>query len=208
MVVFHFCYDLRYFGYVDWGVPNGSGWWQFRYLILTLFLGTVGISLSLAHAEGLNWSSFGRRWAQIALAALAITLMSLVVFPQSWIYFGILHFIALASLLSLPLIGRPWLALGLGAGLLLLHALGVSDPRWPFHWLEPWLSPQTEDFVPLLPWLGVVWVGLWLGWYWHSSGRADPLPVLPPPVRWMARHALLLYLVHQPLLFGLFFAVK
>ncbi len=208
MVAFHFCYDLRYFGYVDWDVPNGPGWWQLRYLILTLFLGTVGISLSLAHGDGVHWRRFAWRWGQIALSALAITLMSLVIFPDAWIYFGILHFIALASLLCLPLIGRPRTALALGLVLLLAHNAGWVDSRWPFHWLEPWLSPHTEDFVPLLPWLGLTWLGLWLGDVWRRRNWPDPLPVPPGWVAWPARHSLLIYLVHQPLLFALFFIAK
>ena len=92
MVIFHFCYDLRYFGYVDWNVPNGASWWPFRYVILTLFIFTLGVSLSLAHSSVIRWRKYAVRLGQIVLAATGITLMSLLMFPNGWIYFGILHF--------------------------------------------------------------------------------------------------------------------
>ena len=207
MVVFHVCYDLRYFGYVDWQIPTGPGWWQFRYLILSLFLGTAGISLALYHSPAIRWRPFWKRAGQIALAALAISLVSLVVFPQGWIYFGILHFILVASLISIGLVRFPQVALGLGLAILAIHWLDMLSPRWPFNGISDYLPGYTEDFVPLLPWLGVVFVGVWLG----GLVRAQKLPAgglhLPRWLDFAARHSLAIYLLHQPLLFGLFFLV-
>ncbi len=201
MLVFHFCYDLRYFGYVDWQVPNGSGWWQFRYLILTLFLATVGASLSLAHERGTRWRSFLKRAGQIGLAALGITLVSLYLFPQGWIYFGILHFIFVASFVGLVLVARPRVAFWAGLSIVVLYGLGVLSGRWPFAYISAWLPGYTEDYVPFFPWLGVVFLGIWAGWmlrnHWHIPGLT-----LPRWIDWPARHALLVYLAHQPLFFA------
>lgn len=206
MVVFHFCYDLRYFGYVDWRVPNGPGWWQFRYLILALFLGTVGISLSLSHRPKVRWSKFWWRALWIGLSAFAITLMSLVMFPQGWIYFGILHFIFFASLVGISLVSYPRLALLLGALILGVHGLDFLPSAWPFNFLSPYLPDYTEDLVTPLPWLSVVLVGVWLGSL-VKIGKISYLgPNLPGWVGFAARHSLAIYLLHQPVLFGLFFA--
>lgn len=203
MVIFHFCYDLRYFSLVEWDVPNGSGWWQFRYLILTLFLGTVGVSMALAHGRcGVRWSAFWRRQLAVGSAALAISLGSLLMFPNSWIYFGVLHYIFLASLLCLPLLGRPLLALTLGLGILVLYSFDQLSPFWPFAWFAHWLPRYTEDFVPLFPWLGVTWLGLAAGHYPQDVKRKFGdlrLPVLC----WAGRHSLIIYLLHQPILFAL-----
>lgn len=207
MVVFHFCYDLRYFGYVDWGVPNGPGWWQFRYLILTLFLGTVGISLSLSHSVRVRWAKFGWRALRIGLAALAITLMSLVIFPQSWIYFGILHFILFASLVGVILVPFPRLALALGTAMLLVHWLDWLPSAWPFNFLRQYLPDYTEDLVLPFPWLGVVLMGVWIGSLIARGKISYRGPALPTWLGFAARHSLAIYLLHQPLLFGLFFTV-
>lgn len=204
MVVFHFCYDLRYFGYVDWSVPNGPGWWQFRYLILTLFLGTVGISLSLSHGAGIRWSKFWWRALQIGVAALAITLMSLVVFPQGWIYFGILHFILFASLICIWLVGYPLFALLVGVLVLLIHWSDLLPPAWPFHLFSEYLPDYTEDLVTPLPWLGVVLIGSWIGAQVRNTNISYLGPRLPSWLSFAARHSLVIYLLHQPILFGLF----
>lgn len=204
MVVFHFCYDLRYFGYVDWSVPNGPGWWQFRYLILTLFLGAVGISLSLSHGAGVQWSKFWMRALQIGVAALAITLMSLVVFPQGWIYFGILHFILFASLICIWLVGYPLVALFVGVLILLTHWSDLLPSAWPFNLFSGYLPDYTEDLVTPLPWLGVVLIGSWIGAQVRNTNISYRGPRLPSWLSFAARHSLVIYLLHQPILFGLF----
>ena len=186
-------------------MPNGPGWWQFRYLILTLFLGTVGISLSLAHGVGIRWRAFWRRFLVIGLAALAVSLASLLVFRQSWIYFGILHFIWIASLIGLGLVRYPGFALGLGLTVLLVHWTGLLPPRWPFDFIDSRLPAYTEDFVSPLPWLGVVFIGVWIGsLIGHKKLPSGPQN-LPLWMAFPARHSLPIYLLHQPLLFGLFF---
>lgn len=207
MVIFHFCYDLRYFGYVDWGVPNGPGWWQFRYLILTLFLSAVGISLSLSHGAGIQWSKFWRRALYIGLAALVITLMSLQMFPQGWIYFGILHFILFASLVGVALVQYPRSALLLGMAALLIHWLDWLPFAWPFNLIGQYLPDYTEDLVTPFPWLGVVLVGVWIGSLIRNGKISYRGPALPLWLGFAARHSLVIYLLHQPLLFGVFYAV-
>lgn len=202
MVIFHFCYDLRYFDYVDWDVPNGPNWRPFRYLILTLFIFTVGMSLSLAHGRGIRWSSFAKRLIQLILAALAITAMSLFMFPDGWIYFGILHFIVVASLFGIALVKVPALAMALGLLILSGYWLGFFQAGWPFHLASEFLPSYTEDFVPLFPWLGVAFFGI-------GAGRILPLGKLNafviPGVSYLAflgRYGLVVYLIHQPLLFA------
>lgn len=201
MVIFHFCFDLRYFGYVDWGVPNGDGWWQFRYLILTLFIGTVGISMSLAQGAGFQQKSFLIREAKLLGAAALITLMSLFMFPQSWIFFGILHFIFVTSLLCLLFVRIPLIALVLGVGIVLAHILGFTEPFWPFSYIREYLPPHTEDFVPFSPWLGVAFIGLYLGSLIRQRKPAF-CRLFEGKTAFIGRHALVIYLLHQPLLFA------
>lgn len=204
MVIFHFCYDLRYFGYVDWNVPNGPHWWPFRYLILTLFIFTMGVSLSLAHGQGIRWQKFAIRLGQLLLAAGAITLMSVYLFPDAWIYFGILHFLAMASILGLILVQIPLAALGAGLLILLLYWSGVIHSQWPFAYIDR-LPVNTEDYVPLFPWLGVTFLGVAAGSI-ASRIRIGRISFwMPGWVRFAGRHGLIIYLVHQPIMFGGFY---
>ena len=204
MVIFHFLYDLKYFGWVDWNTPDGPGWKQFRFVIVTLFLSTFGASLVLAHAPHIRWKSFGRRLLQIAGASIAITAVSLVTVPANWIFFGILHFIAVASLLTIGLVNYPKVAIVIGVVIISLYNLGLVHPFWPFGYIRQWLPSYTNDYVGLVPWLGVVMVGIFLG---HQKWlHKDPLESWSSQT-WLTKpgqHSLIIYLVHQPLFFGLF----
>jgi len=212
MVVYHFVFDLRFFGVVRADFENDPFWLGYRAMVLTTFLTLVGASLVLARESGVGTPRFLRRVAVIALCALAATIGSYVVFPDRFIYFGILHCIALASVLARPLAGRPALAAGLGiaaivAGLALAHPFFDSRAT---SWLGfTTVKPPTEDFVPLFPWLGVVLLGVAVG---HGLVRRDfapiaPLAKAPSALRWLGRHSLAVYMVHQPVLLAALWVV-
>jgi uncharacterized membrane protein len=74
-------------------------------------------------------------------------------------------------------------------------------------------KPVTEDYVPVLPWLGVMWWGMAGGQLALSKGWIDQLAVsatLVPAVQlaWLGRWSLSWYMLHQPLLIGLLTAVS
>ena len=73
MVVFHFAWDLYYFGYSTIDVTEVFGWVVFQKSILTSFLLLVGMGLVLGHGNGVRWGRFWRRWAFLVLAALLTT---------------------------------------------------------------------------------------------------------------------------------------
>jgi uncharacterized membrane protein len=212
MIAYHFTFDLRYFGAVRADFENDPFWLGARVAIVSSFLLLVGVSLVLAREFNVPTARFARRVALIALCALAATLGSYVVFPERFIYFGILHCIAVASVLARPLAGRPQLALALGAaaitaGLVLSHPF--FDTR-AASWIGfNTVKPPTEDFVPLFPWFGVVLLGIALG---HGLVRRDFAPVAllaqaPKALRWLGRHSLVVYMLHQPVLLGLLWLV-
>lgn len=212
MVIFHFCYDLRYFGYVDWSIPNGPGWWQFRYLILTLFIFTVGVSLYLSHGQQFRPKPFFKRLLQIALSAVAITIMSLFLFPNAWIYFGILHFIAAASIVGIVFVSRPYMALAGAAVILMGYWMGLLNSSWPFVLFEQWLPSHTEDFVPFFPWLGVMLLGVGVMEILVKIAAPNKKMDIPKTqatqtLAVIGKHGLLIYLLHQPILFAGFIAV-
>lgn len=212
MIIFHFCFDLRYFGWVNWDVPNGENWWPFRYLILTLFIFTMGLSLKLAHQRGIQWKIFLRRFLQLFIASIAVTIMSLFLFPQSWIYFGILHFITLASLIGLLFLKTPKISVALGLLIIITYNLDLLSYRWPFDLISellPTLFPQqTEDYVPVFPWIGVCLLGIGIAGLFNLSIIQHYLNWIPNWISKIGRHGLVIYLVHQPLFFAILTPLK
>ena len=215
MVVFHFCYDLNDFGYIEFDFYHDPFWLHFRTLILSSFLLLVGLSLQLATVNGLKPRPYLRRLGQLIVAAAAVSLATYVMFGERMILFGVLHFIALASVLGLLFRRLYWGNLVVGVSLLVLdvfyqHAW-FDQKAW--HWIGFMTDrPVTLDYVPLLPWFGVVLIGMFLArlvlakaWL-QGSGRGKEGP-LSRVLSLAGRHGLLIYLVHQPLLYGGFYAV-
>ena len=209
MVVYHFSFDLNWFGFIRADFDHDPFWLGFRGVIVSAFMLLVGLSLLLARRAGVTPRHFWRRIALIAFCAILVSVASYVTFPQTFITFGILHCIALASVLAWPLARFPLAAL---AGGVVIVAIGnaVKLPLFDTPWLQ-WLGlmthkPLTEDYVPLLPWLGVVMIGIALG-HWLSLQQFHPLRPLsritPRWLVWMGRHSLVIYMLHQPVLIGL-----
>ena len=96
----------------------------------------------------------------------------------------------------------------LAAGIVLQN----QNVALPFPWLLwlglPPVAYATFDYFPLLPWFGLILLGVWLGGLLYAGGRRGfPLPDLGGalPVRlldFLGRHSLLIYLIHQPILMG------
>ena len=92
--------------------------------------------------------------------------------------------IALPFFLRLPLFDGPW-----------LNWTGLVTRK-----------PVTEDYVPVLPWLGVMAWGLAAGQWLLAQRRAvlaGPLPRALQPLALLGRWSLSFYMLHQPVFFGL-----
>jgi len=208
MILFHLCYDLNYFRFISVDIVKGSGWTAFREVIVSLFLFAVGVSLVLAHRRGIRWGAVKDRALILGAAAGAVSLGTWWVFPDYWVYFGILHLIWVASLLGLLFIGRPRMALGVALLILWGTATGVLGTERLFEWLRPLLHlpKYTVDLAPVFPWFAVVLLGI----SFASSGWAERVERRVPTggcpggnlLRAAGRHSLAIYLIHQPILFG------
>ena len=209
MVAFHLCFDLNYFHYIDIDIRHGLDWRYFRYLILSLFIGTVGISLVLANQEHINYKKVALRAAKLLLASILISIASYILNPNMWIYFGVIHFILVGSLLGLLFIRIPTLSLVLGIIVIALFNLELINMHWlyndfriPLH-----LPKYTEDLVQFVPWFALILIGIFIGkkrWFIFNLKES---PIVNPII-FLGRHALIIYLVHQPILFGIFELLK
>src|SRR4051794_3515019 len=180
MIVYHFAFDLNqpWVRVLHTDFNNSPYWLGFRGLIVSIFLLTVGISLRLAHEARIQPVRFWARLGRIAGCAGLVSLGSYLMFPKTFISFGILHCIAVSSLLAWPLAAKPGLALGLGLGAIAAGNL-VQSPLFDapaLHWIGMMThKPATEDYVPLLPWIGVVLIGIAAGALLRSSSRLSML---------------------------------
>ena len=205
MAAFHFCYDLSVFGFLRFEMNGGFFSW-FRYLIVTLFFTAVGAGLYLGHCQAIQWRRFCLREVKIIAGALVISLSTYLLYPQSWVWFGVLHFIAVASVLALPFIQIPRTALITGVAIFLLYnLLDWFNLTLLYQALQPTLHlPRgTQDLTRLIPWLGMVLIGIYLGSRGFWGADSMPLGWLRRPVAWLGQHSLLFYLLHQAPLFGL-----
>ena len=175
MFVYHFAFDLRLYGVIAADFENDPFWLGFRALIVSMFMALVGVSLVLADRAGATPSHFWRRLAVIVACALAVTVASWLAFPRSFIYFGILHCIAVASMLAWPFVRRPGAAFAIGCAVI-IAGIAFSDPTFDARALSVFgfvaHKPITEDYVPLAPWAGVVFIGIALGTFSPGSHSA------------------------------------
>ena len=213
MALFHLAFDLNHFGLLDtrYNFHRDALWATQRTCIVSLFLLCAGLgqACALHRPEGAGFTAgFWRRWAQIAGCAMLVSLGSAWMFPRSWISFGVLHGMAVMLILTRG-------AAPLRAWLWPLGALCIALPRLvqhrffdqPFsHWVGLVThKPITEDWVPVLPWLGVMLWGLALG-QWLLQHRpvwlAGPLPGALKPLAVLGRWSLSFYMLHQPVFIG------
>lgn len=209
MVAFHFAFDLNHFRFIRQNFYHDPFWtWQ-RTCIVSTFLFCAGLGQAVAYTQGQRWPRFWRRWAQVAGCALLVTAGSWFIFPKSFITFGVLHGIAVMLVvvrLTAPA-GRVLWLMGLVAVLLpqfIQHPL--FDGR-ALNWLGlVTRKPVTEDYVPVLPWLGIMWWGMAAG-QWMLARRPHWLsgPVVPPArgLAVIGRWSLTVYMLHQPFFFAI-----
>lgn len=219
MALYHFVWDLEFFGYVATGTAGTGGWRLFARLIASSFLFLAGYSLVLGHMTRFRPQAFARRFAKIAGAAALISVATWFAFPDTFIFFGILHAIAAASLIGLLFLRLPAAVSFLVAAAAIVAPLYLRSPLFdaPALW---WVGlsetiPRSNDYVPLFPWLAPFLAGLGMAnllqpllaarQHSASGGKyADRLWIAP--LAFGGRHSLAIYLLHQPLLIGLVYA--
>jgi uncharacterized membrane protein len=213
MVVFHFTYDLVLFGLITPQVITEGFFFFLARAVAGGFLFLAGTSLWLAHSKTIQWPQFWRRWLKLAAAAAVVTCGTWFAMPQSFVFFGILHAIALYSVFGLLFLRLPAILTGLCGVFFILGSYTLTSEMFD-HPLLTMIGlstqrPQTVDFEPIFPWFGPFLLGIcfakiinWVGYWRLLSARPGrvwaPLRLLSYP----GRHSLVIYLVHQPILMG------
>ena len=218
MVVYHLTYDLDTFGGFD--IDSTSGFWAwFADATASAFLSLVGVSLSISYwrataggmDRGLFWK-YLRRGLWILAYGMALTVISLAL-GMGVIAFGILHVIGVSVILAYPLLRFRLPNLFLGLFLIAIGAyMMAQDVSSETPWLLPFgvvpENPIMPDYSPLLPWFGVVLVGLFVGNVVYGGGKrpaglTEKAPAATRPLVPLGRNSLFIYLIHQPVLVAL-----
>lgn len=215
MFVFHIVWDLAFFGVVPAHVPSEPAFRGFGHMIAAAFVFLAGVGLTLAARRGLDLRQALKRIGVIAGAAALVSIATWFIFPDAFIFFGILHLIALASLCALPFLRAPTALVALVAAAAIVAPLVYQSSVFDapaFWWLGLGaIEPRSNDWRPFLPWFGVMLAGL-------LAGRAILARGLPPALAaWTprgaagqalvfgGRHSLAIYLVHQPVFIAAIF---
>lgn len=203
MIVYHTVYDLSEF--YGWEIdPMSTGWWIFARSTAILFLLVSGASNTIANSRSEKiWPRTIMRSGQILAAALLVTTVTYFIDTDTYVRFGILHCIAV-SVFLLPLFQklRQWnLVLGLGLILLGNRILGTTTDTsllLPLGLMPP--NFTSLDYFPLLPWFGVVLIGSAFADFLYIRKGFTGIPFTIPGLSFFNRHALIVYLVHQPII--------
>ncbi len=220
MAVFHLTFDLEAFGFVERGTISSTPWMLFARLIAGSFIFLSGISLVIGSLRGpIDRKRTMRRLAMIGGSAILVTIGTYFSVGFAFVRFGILHHMFVASLLGLALFRLPFAVLGVLGAMILSLPFVLS---WPMFegtgWL--WLAkttpmPPMVDYVPILPWFGVFLLGMsvaktidkTVGWD-HIAAKCDPNSKRVRRLSWAGRHSLMVYIVHQPVLFSAVYAAR
>ncbi len=211
MAAYHAVYVAVLFGLSAVDLWHGF-WWLFPRAIAAGFIALSGWSLAVKREGGAPFRSFLKRALRLALPAACVSAVSMLMFGDSWVFFGVLHLLALSSILAWPFLGRPVAGLVAG-GLVLAAGLILGPYRWDGAWLA-WLGFRPEglypaDYLPVLPWFAWCLFGASIRTMAaRSLSRRFSTPAGPAaiPLRALAflgRHSLAFYLAHLPVLYGL-----
>lgn len=222
MIFYHFIWDLHFFGLYQGNLFSGP-WQWFARTIATQFLFLVGVSLTLSYNREVQkgetnlFFSYFVRGAKIFGWGLVITVGTYFFIGRGFVIFGILHLIGFSIMISYPfLLINRWLTLLIGV-MMIGVGIAIDSVVVDYPWLI-WLGLKQQgvpmvDYYPVLPYGGIALIGIFAGYtVYRNRQRQFPLPDwsanrLVTGLRFLGRHSLLIYLIHQPILIAIFFAL-
>ena len=217
MFGYHLTWDLADFGFIDARAPFSPGFRIYSHVVACTFLFLAGVSLVLARREPFRWTVWSRHLLVIGAAAALVTIASALVFPAGLITFGILHCIAAGLLVATPFLFLPPVlaiiaAIVIAAMPAVVQFVAFDAPLLSWTGLGT-MEPSSNDYRPFFPWTAPVVAGVgvmrtavaielatWLV-------RVRPADAVSRTLAWGGRHSLAIYLLHQPLFFGVLAAL-
>jgi uncharacterized membrane protein len=211
MILSNFITDLQYFFNYD---NYETFWWLFARSTAFIFIFIVGLSLTISYSKVKYnpkiYKKYIARGLKIFGLGLLITAITYFFIPSDFIIFGVLHLIGISIILTYPFLRfKKTITLTIG---LIIITLGqfIKKSYLSSNYLL-WLGLVSKnfssiDFFPLLPWLGVVLLGICLGKILYPKGiRRFEIPNWDNKISTIGRYSLYIYLIHQPILLGALF---
>src|SRR3989338_641447 len=201
MVLFNYSFALDYLRIYT--ITEGWGfWWLFPRLVAGTFILLAGISVTISYSHNNRTKKHLIRGAKIFSLGLLVTLATYLLIPSATVFFGILHLIGAAIIISLLFMKwNPKLLTAAGITVILADVL-LESMAFDFPWLL-WLgmmpySFTTLDYFPLLPLLGVFMIGMAVGKQFYLKGkrRFKIKEVNAKIFGFLGRHSLIIYLLH------------
>ena len=207
MIIYHTLFCLYFFtDFVPWfdpavhsGVP-----------IAACFIGIAGLSLVLAKAKPKKYLVRG---LELIGLGLCITLVTWFFYPSGFVVFGVLSLIGLGTILSIPFVSEKvkWFVPAACGLVVVLLNLIVSKMYLSIPYLIPLgfkiYGFSTLDYEPLIPWFGVMLLGLAVGKLLYPGGvrrsfleKLGSMPRVLTPLCFAGRHTLIIYLAHVPVI--------
>jgi uncharacterized membrane protein len=218
MVIYHIFFCLYFFTTtVPWFNPSVISGAPIAFL----FISIAGLSLVLSAGREPDRKKSAKklciRGLKLITVAILISVVTWLVYPAGFVIFGVLHLIGCGTILAIPFIVmnlRWYIPFFFGVVILLLAPV-VSLLRGPAYLLPLGIIPAgfyTIDYEPLIPWFGVMLLGIALGRLLYPSGTRGRLmshlgnmPAVLVPFCFLGRHTLIIYLVHVPVIIAFIF---
>lgn len=208
MLVYHFLFDLYIFGVMTPEQLFCTPLHVMQKFICCSFILLAGMSARFSRSNL-------RHGLTVLLAGVVVEICAAV--GGQTIRFGILMFMGTSMLLYhfagkwLQKIPGPLLTVGCGVLFFVTKqwtARTVVSTRWlyPLGFLSPGF--YSADYFPLFPWLFLFLFGTVLGGLCLERRHSGLLTArLPAAVTWLGRHSLLVYVLHQPILYGISYLI-
>ncbi len=210
MIAYHLGFDLSHYYGFGFDVTTGM-FAAFARFTASVFLMLIGICFVISWertAPGFRRWKYGKRALVILASGMIVTIITWIIDPSTFVVFGILHLIAIATVIQSVI--RPLRTWNLLLGTLLfltafvLPTGAITTPLLlPFGIMNKGFI--SVDYYPLLPWLGPVLIGMGLGDVLYIPQRQAFLLIFnriqwPKWLLWTGRKSLPIYFIHQPLI--------
>lgn len=214
MIIYHLFYDLNYFNAIQIPIYN-LNWFLFAHTVASSFIFIVGVSLSLSYARAKLrqkkdlTKKYVKRGIKIFSYGLVITAATYIFIPNAYIIFGVLHFIGIGIILSIPFLDKKLINILIAIPIFLIgfYLQKITINSYLLLWIgiKP-LNFNTVDYFPIFPWLGVILLGIATGKILYPKyERQINLPNLSKnkaikKLVFLGKNSLFIYFLHQPIL--------